>query len=432
MEKLHFNISIHAPARSIWKTITDPNLYKKWSKEFTSTSHYEGGWKKGDKIRFLAINKEGKTEGMVSEIAESVFPSLISIRHLGYISDGEEDTTSEAVTSWAPAYENYTIKEINANETLFEVEMDVEDSYVTMMKEMWPRALKALKETSESLTPQKLYPCLWFDDQAHEAASFYCSVFGESQVLHSNEFATTFEIRGSKMMSMNGGPLYHQTPAVSYFVYCGGDTETERLYRLLSEGGQVLMPLGTYEWSRKYAFIQDKYGTHWQLDADDVNNGQKIVPCLLFVNDKNSLVSEAVDFYTGIMHSSTVLFKAPYGPGRGIKEDATLFSQFKLYDVLFNAMSSTMPHDYDFTPGNSIVAECATQEEIDYLWEKLGQNGQYSRCGWLTDRYGLSWQIVPDFLGSATSDPNVAHSVIQAFMSMTKFEIAPLLEAMKK
>lgn len=432
LEKLHFIITVEAPARLIWKTITDPHLYKRWTKEFTATSYYEGGWKKGDKIRFLATNKEGKKEGMVSEIAESIFPSFISVRHLGYIVDGQDDTTSEAVLSWAPAYENYSLKVIAENLTQVEIESDVEDSYVKMMNEMWPRALQALKETAESLSPQKIYPCLWFEKEALEATDFYFKVFGEAQMLHKNDFVATFEIKGSKMMAINGGPHYKKTPAVSYFVYCGGDAEIERIYTMLTEGGMIMMPLGNYPWSRRYAFIEDKYGTAWQLDVDDVNNSQKIVPCLLFVNEKNKLAGEAVDYYTGIVKESTILFKSMYGPGQQMPEEVVLFAQFKLHHVIINATRSTMKHDFDFTPGNSLVIECSTQEEIDYYWDQLGSGGQYSRCGWLTDRYGHSWQIIPDFLSAATSDPETAHAVIQAFMSMTKFEIEPLKEAMKK
>jgi predicted 3-demethylubiquinone-9 3-methyltransferase (glyoxalase superfamily) len=272
---------------------------------------------------------------------------------------------------------------------------------------------------------------LWFEKEAMEATDFYFSVFGEAQMIHKNDFVSTFEIKGSKMMAINGGPHYKKTPAVSYFVYCGGDTEIERIYKLLIDGGKILMPLGNYAWSGKYAFVEDKFGTAWQLDIDDVNNSQKIVPCLLFVNEKNIHAGEAMDYYTQLVSKSTILFKSYYGPGQGMPEDVVLFGQFKLHNVIFNAMSSTINHDYDFTPGNSVVIECGTQDEIDYYWEKLGEGGQYSRCGWLTDKYGLSWQIIPDFLGEATSDPKTATGVIQAFMGMTKLEIEPLKAAME-
>ena len=230
-------------------------------------------------------------------------------------------------------------------------------------------------------------------------------------------------------MAMNGGLHYKVNSAVSYFIYCESEKEILRIYDALKEEGTLLMPLGKYEWSPQYAWVIDKYGVNWQLDVEAINNSQKVVPNLLFVNNKNHLVGSAVDFYTEVFKKSSTLMKAPYPPDAGMPQGALLFAQYKLYDVIFNAMSSTMQHDYDFTPGNSFVIECSSQDEIDYYWQKLGEEGQYSRCGWLTDRYGLSWQVIPNFLPKLTADPIKGPKVIQAFMSMTKFEIEPLLEA---
>lgn len=84
---------------------------------------------------------------------------------------------------------------------------------------------------------------------------------------------------------------------------------------------------------------------------------------------------------------------------------------------------------YKFTPATSFVIECDTQEEIDEYWEKLGDGGKYNQCGWLDDRFGVSWQIVPAILGELMSDPQRAPRVVQAFLKMTKFDIAALLNA---
>ena len=137
---------------------------------------------------------------------------------------------------------------------------------------------------------KQIYPCLWFDKQAEEAAKFYCSIFKNSKILASNPMVTTFEINGTKFMGLNGGPKYQLSPATSF------------------------------------------------------------------------------------------------------------------------------------------VIDCDTQEEIDYYWGKLGEGGKYSQCGWLDDKFGVSWQIVPSILGKLMSDPEKAPKVAERFMKMTKFEIAPLLE----
>jgi predicted 3-demethylubiquinone-9 3-methyltransferase (glyoxalase superfamily) len=86
------------------------------------------------------------------------------------------------------------------------------------------------------------------------------------------------------------------------------------------------------------------------------------------------------------------------------------------------------PH-YKFSPATSFVIECDTQEEIDYYWEKLGDGGIYNQCGWLDDRFGMSWQIVPSVLQKLMADPEKAPRVIEAFMQMTKFDIAALENA---
>lgn len=84
---------------------------------------------------------------------------------------------------------------------------------------------------------------------------------------------------------------------------------------------------------------------------------------------------------------------------------------------------------YKFTPATSFVITCDTQEEIDYYWENLGADGTYSQCGWLDDKFGVSWQIVPEILGKLMSDPERAPRVVQAFLKMTKFDIETLLNA---
>jgi predicted 3-demethylubiquinone-9 3-methyltransferase (glyoxalase superfamily) len=84
---------------------------------------------------------------------------------------------------------------------------------------------------------------------------------------------------------------------------------------------------------------------------------------------------------------------------------------------------------YKFSPANSYVFECETQEEIDHYWDKLGEGGIYSQCGWLDDKFGASWQIVPSILGKLMSDPERSQRVISAFMKMTKFDIEKLVTA---
>lgn len=149
MRKIKLNIEINAPREAVWDAIVNDAKYRLWTSAFQEGSYFEGGWNKGDIIRFIAINKDGEKEGMVSQIEESIYPEFISIKHLGYIFKGVDDTTSDAIRSWAPAYENYTLEELGEGKTLFTVEQDVTEEYYTMFLELWPNALRNLKEVSE-------------------------------------------------------------------------------------------------------------------------------------------------------------------------------------------------------------------------------------------------------------------------------------------
>ncbi len=277
--------------------------------------------------------------------------------------------------------------------------------------------------------PKSIYPCLWFDNNAAEAAAFYTHVFTDAVLLDSNPMVTRFKAGGLVFMLLNGGPKYKKTPAVSYFVYCNGEAEINRLYDLLKEDGQVLMPLDKYDWSPRYAWVQDRFGVNWQLDVEEINNEQKIVPTLLFVNEKNTKVAAARALYMNTFTNSRQLMDMPYPAGAGLPAGSLLFAQFKLAGFIMNAMSSTLPHDYDFTPANSFVVACDDQQEIDAFWEALGKDGRYDMCGWLADTFGVSWQIVPAILPQLMHDPEKGPRVIQAFLKMQKFDIQVLLDA---
>lgn len=150
MKKIKMNVEINAPREAVWDAVVNDTKYRLWTSAFSEGSFFEGGWNKGDVIRFLMITKDGKKEGMVAEIAESIYPEFISIRHLGYVANGIDDTTSDEIKSWTPAYENYTLEELSGRRTLFTVEVDTTDEYYPMFMDLWPRALQNLKEVSEA------------------------------------------------------------------------------------------------------------------------------------------------------------------------------------------------------------------------------------------------------------------------------------------
>lgn len=272
----------------------------------------------------------------------------------------------------------------------------------------------------------KMYPCLWFPDKKTEAVHFYLNTFRNSELLGESPLASTFTIMGTKCMILEGGPKYQVNPAVSYFIYTGDFGEAERIYNILKEDGKKLMPLQAYDWSPKYAWIEDKYGVNWQIDGEEIRSQQKLVPCFLFANEKKLLVREAVQHYTGIFDNSRILLESPFTSHAEMPDGTLLFSQFIIEGFIINAMSSLLTHDFAFGPGNSIVIPCDTQEEIDYYWEKLGDGGHYDMCGWLTDKFGLSWQIIPAELPALMADDKKRDRVVEAFLQMQKFDLQSL------
>ncbi len=146
MIKLNFTIDIQAPKQKVWEVMLADKTYREWTGAFQEGSYYEGSWDKGSKIQFLASD-DGKLSGMTSKIAENIPYEYISIEHLGEVTDGKEDPTSE----WAGSHENYRFSELNGVTTLtVELEGSVDNPEMTeMFEQMWPRALSKLKEIVE-------------------------------------------------------------------------------------------------------------------------------------------------------------------------------------------------------------------------------------------------------------------------------------------
>jgi predicted 3-demethylubiquinone-9 3-methyltransferase (glyoxalase superfamily) len=147
---------------------------------------------------------------------------------------------------------------------------------------------------------------------------------------------------------------------------------------------------------------------------------QTIRPFLWF--DGN--VEEAMDFYTSIFQDSKVLSVSRSGDGGDVSS-----ARFELNGQEFMALNGG-PH-FQFTPAISFFVNCETQEEVDDLWDKLSAGGEKQRCGWLKDKFGLSWQVIPSILGELLHDDDdaKAHRVMQAMLAMDKIDIAGLQKA---
>ncbi len=145
VKQIQFSTIIKAPVAAVWEMMLGAESFRRWTEVFTEGgSQYEGSWSQGSRIRFL----DPSGDGMVSEIAENRPNEFISIRHLGFIVNGIEDTESESVRAWAPAFENYTFSSV-ADGTRLVIDQDVTEEFEQFMKDTWPKALEVLKELCE-------------------------------------------------------------------------------------------------------------------------------------------------------------------------------------------------------------------------------------------------------------------------------------------
>jgi predicted 3-demethylubiquinone-9 3-methyltransferase (glyoxalase superfamily) len=152
---------------------------------------------------------------------------------------------------------------------------------------------------------------------------------------------------------------------------------------------------------------------------------QKITPFLWFDNK----AEEAAKFYVSIFKNSKILSVSRYGEAGPGPKGTVMVVKFQLDGQEFLALNGGP--QFPFSPAVSLVANCATQAEVDELWEKLSAGGKKQNCGWLTDKYGLSWQVVPTLVGELMQDGDAERTkrVMQAIMGMNKLEIAGLKRA---
>ncbi|MGX6445183.1 VOC family protein [Neobacillus sp. K501] len=296
---------------------------------------------------------------------------------------------------------------------------------------------------------QKIVPHLWYDKEAKEAAEFYTSIFPNSKITNVTTINDTpsgdsdivsFELWGQKFMAISAGPYFKLNPSISFIVNFDPSQEKDASEKLnavwnkLSEGGTALMPLDKYPFSEKYGWIQDKYGLSWQLmlTNPDGEDRHPLLPSLLFVGDNCGNTEEAIQFYTSIFKNAKQGHIARYPKGmEPDKEGTIMFTDFMLENQWFAAMDSAHEHNFRFNEAFSFMVYCDTQEEINYYWERLSAVPEAEQCGWLKDKFGLSWQIVPTEMDEMMSKgtPEQISRLTQAFLKMKKFDLVKLKEA---
>jgi predicted 3-demethylubiquinone-9 3-methyltransferase (glyoxalase superfamily) len=289
---------------------------------------------------------------------------------------------------------------------------------------------------------KKIVPHLWFDREAKEAARFYTSLLPDSKILHETVLKNTpsgdcdmvsFKLWGHEFMAISAGPYFKFNPSISFFINFDPSRDPEARARLdatwskLSEGGTALMPLDEYPFSKRFGWI-------WQLILTDPKGEERptIMPSLLFVKERAGQAEAAIQHYLSVFKSSKQgqLVRWPNQPPE--REGTVMFADFKLENEWFAAMDSAHPaHEFEFNEAVSFIVQCDTQKELDEVWGKLSAVKESEQCGWLKDRFGVSWQITPALMDEMMrrGTQEQVDRLTQAFLPMKKLEIEPLKKA---
>lgn len=295
---------------------------------------------------------------------------------------------------------------------------------------------------------QTITPNLWFAGDAAEGAELYASTFPNARVVSTSyypdeglpdfqrEFAgkpltVSVEIDGFRIQLINAGASYRPNPSLSFMVNFDPSSDPDARERIddvwakLADGGRVLMPLGEYPFSVRYGWVEDRFGVNWQLILTDPTGEPRpfVMPAFLFSGDAQDRAREAVDYYTSVLPDSRLGSLVEYPQQSGpAAAGAVMFADFTLAGQWFVAMDSAAEMSEGFTPGYSLSVECADQDEIDRLWDALSSVPEAEQCGWCVDRFGVSWQVVPERMDELMEAPGA----FQAMLEMKKLVIADL------
>lgn len=280
----------------------------------------------------------------------------------------------------------------------------------------------------------KIWTCIWVDKEAEELSEFYQKVFANSSINGISHYPkATEKVSGKKagtvmtvemkienlnLLILNGGSFYKFNPSFSFMVFCENEEEIKSKWNILSEKGEIRMGLDNYPWASLYGWTTDKFGVEWQLIL--VPSDQKICPAFLYVNDMYGKGEDAIKYYTSIFPHSRVGMMA-----KDEKNDTVQYAEFYLENQKFVLMEGPGDHPHRLNNSCSLIVNCRNQQEIDHYWEILSHSGKIEECGWLKDKFGLSWQITPaDFIKLLKQgDDQEINKMFEVLLTMKKIEL---------
>jgi predicted 3-demethylubiquinone-9 3-methyltransferase (glyoxalase superfamily) len=299
------------------------------------------------------------------------------------------------------------------------------------------------------MAPSDIVPCLWLDAHAEAAASLYLEAFADARVDAVARYpesgdnpakrppgsVLTVDVRlaGQAVTLLNGGPSFRPNPSLSFHVILGDEADVDALHAVLAEGGAELMPLDTYPWSSRYAWIEDRFGVSWQLMTRPDTPEPRIVPCLMFAGEHHGGAREAIDAYVGAIPGSRVLEIETFAEGEGGEVGTVKQGRFELAGRPMVAMDGGTGHAFGFDEGASLQVLCSDQAEVDRVWAALATGGQEGPCGWVRDRFGLWWQVVPESMAAwmSADDAAARDRVFYATLPMGKLDVEALEQAFR-
>lgn len=296
---------------------------------------------------------------------------------------------------------------------------------------------------------QKIVPNIWSVGNATEMGEFYARTFPNTTAVTATHYPTEGLLEFQQLLAgepltvlvtigdyeivlINAGDDFAPNASISFMVnfdplFFQGDealarAALDRVWGELSDGGDVMMPLGEYPFSAHYGFIADRYGVTWQLMLTDPAGEPRpfIIPTFLFNGAMQNRAGDAIGRWLGAFDDARLGTRVDYPEATGpASAGAVMFADFQLCGQWFAAMDSGVEMDQPFTCGVSHAVMCADQAEIDRYWEALSRVPEAEQCGWCADEFGVSWQVVPHNIDELTNQPGG----FAAMMPMKKLEI---------
>ena len=307
----------------------------------------------------------------------------------------------------------------------------------------------------------RIVPNVWITRVAEEAGRFYARALPHTTATVESRYPSeglldfqepfagepltvALDVAGTRLVLINAGDEFRPTPAISFMLNFdpardatpdeGERPDPEALaqetaatrasldatWAALADGGQVRMELGEYPFAGRYGWVEDRYGVNWQLMLTDPTGDPRpfLVPALMFGGAVQDRASEAMDLYVSLFADtpggSALGNRVPYGVPTGpASAQALEFGEFRIGDQWFMATDFGADHAFAFTPGISLEVGCPDQVEIDRLWGALSHVPEAEQCGWLADRFGVSWQVVPENMGELMARPHAFEHMLR-------------------